>query len=254
MGKKEKEEKNTGLTVLKSNGYALAQFTAKQLIETIKENFGDEELTPNDLDRVRIPSGGGTAWSIPALDGSEEMAKTICGVIVYYRPVRAFWELSYDEGGGGCPPDCSSKDGKIGIGTPGGTCGTCALNKFGSDGGRGKACKEMRLLFVLTPESLLPLMVVLPPTSIQPMKQFMTRLTARMIRYNKVQVEIGLKEALNKDNIKFTHATFTVKTVLDDESAAHISAYSQSMRSAFEAIDIDIDIDMNNVEGSEPNI
>lgn len=240
---------STALVVLDKGNYALAKFTPEQLREAISENFADDELTPNDLDRVRVPSGGGTAWAIPTLEGEEDMVKLIDGVIVHYRPARAYWSQSLDESGGGSPPDCTAPDGKHGVGTPGGTCAVCPLNQFGSaDGGRGKACKEMRLLFLLRPDSLLPLVMVLPPTSIKPFKKYLQRLTSAAVPYSKVQTTIGLEKTKNKDNIEYAQATFKVVEKLDDASAAHVAAYADSMKAAFEAVEIVADDAQGNAD------
>lgn len=247
MAKKEKETNGNGdgatttaLAVLNQAGYALAKFSPEQLREAVLANFGGDDLTPNDLDRVRIPAGGGKAWAVPGLEGEEDMAKTVEGVIVMYRPARAYWSQSLDESGGGSPPDCTSPDGKMGAGTPGGVCGTCPMNQFGSEAksGRGKACKEMRLLFLLRPQSLLPLVMVLPPTSIKPFKKYLQRLTSAAIPYCKVQTAIGLEDAQNRDGIKFSAATFKMINQLDEGSAAHVAAYAESMRKAFESVAI----------------
>lgn len=242
--KKDKSDngQSTALTVLDQGNYALAKFTSEQLVETVVANFGEDSLTPNDLDRVRIPSGNVRQWALPSLEGEDVMSKAIRGVIVMYRPGRAYWERGLDESGGGSPPDCSSSDGKMGVGQPGGVCANCPLNQFGSaTKGKGKACKEMRLLFLLRPESLLPLVMVLPPTSIKPMKKYLQRLTSAAIPYPKVETEIGLVEASNADGIKYSQATFKMLGKLDDASAKHVAAYAESMKGAFEAVELTAD-------------
>ena len=68
---------------------------------------------------------------IATLEG-EESAKTVEGIIVGWRPARIYWKKGLNEGGGKLPPDCTSIDGFIGIGDPGGACATCPFSKFGS--------------------------------------------------------------------------------------------------------------------------
>jgi hypothetical protein len=234
-----KEAPTTAMTVLSKSGYALAKYDAAQLVETVRENFGGDDLTPNDLDRVKMPSGGGIAWEVPGLDGELSPVKELTGVIVLYRPARAYWAQSLEESGGGSPPDCSAADGKRGEGQPGGVCADCPLNVFGSsEKGRGKACKEMRLLFIVRPESLLPLVVPLPPTSIKPFKQYLQRLTSAALPYPRVQTKITLTKEKNADNIEFAQASFKMVDKLDDASAAHIKAYAESMRAAFEGVQV----------------
>lgn len=80
--------------------------------------------------------------------------KTLKGVIVYNHQAGAYWPegSEYDDN---VPPLCSSVDGKLGIGTPGGSCALCELNKFGTDG-KGKACKNMRHLYILRSRGIYP--------------------------------------------------------------------------------------------------
>lgn len=232
--------------VLAKANFALAKFSLDQLVESVKENFEDEELGPNDLDRIRVPSGGALAWSIPDIDEGEKSAKTIEGVMLMYRTARAYWSVGMDEGGGNLPPDCSSQDGKHGGGTPGGICKDCPLNQFGSGKGRGKACKEMRLVFFLMPGSLLPSVVVMPPTSISSLKKYLGRLTNNALSYRRVVTSISLNGTQNKDGIKYAQAVFDVaksgkdRLILDTESAKRIGEYAEAFKGSFEAVQIDV--------------
>ena len=119
--------------------YALTEVAeGGDLQEIIADNLGGEQITPFDLDRVTVPAGGALSWEVPTLDG-EESVKEIEGIVIYWRTARAYWEQGLDESGGGSPPDCSSDDGQIGIGTiaatvQGGQCSACPMNQFGSAG------------------------------------------------------------------------------------------------------------------------
>jgi hypothetical protein len=241
--KKDEGEPTTAMTTPAAGGlaalndYALAQFTPEALREAVMMNFEGEELTPGDLDRVRIPAGGGIAWEVPTPEGEIEPAKKLRGIIVSHRTARAYWAKSLDESGGGSPPDCSSRDGKMGIGEPGGVCANCPLNKFGSDAReKGKACKEMKLIFLLKPDSLLPIVVVLPPTSLQP---FLMRLTSAAVPYSRVETEIALDKEKNAEGIEYARAVFKAAQKLDQQSADFVGEYAKSMRGAFEAVEVD---------------
>lgn len=70
-------------------------------------------------------------------------------MILYNHDTCAYWPegSEYDDN---VTPLCSSVDGKTGYGAPGGVCATCALNQYGSvEKGKGKACKNMRNLYIL---------------------------------------------------------------------------------------------------------
>ena len=127
--------------------------------------------------RVKIPAGGALQFEIPTEDpDNPDYARTLEGVILYNHSAYTLWPegSEYDED---TKPLCSSVDGKTGIGEPGGACATCPMNAYGSarDGGRGKACKNMRDIYLLRSGEYMPLQISLPPTSIKPFKEFLNR-------------------------------------------------------------------------------
>ena len=106
------------------------------------------------------------------------------GVIVFKHKVRGYWNRNSDD----TIPECSSWDGRTGIVTDTNeqrACANCPMNAWGSgmdEAGnqtRGKACKEMRRLFVALDDYHLPIMLSLPPTSI---KNFDNYISARITR------------------------------------------------------------------------
>lgn len=171
--------------------------------ELIRQNFGDEGITPDVLDKITLPTGGDTYWRVP----DEPPIKELRGVIVFWGTTRAFWKVSKDEAGGETtPPDCASADGRVGrgeygpgqplavaAGNPAGQCATCPMNEWDSaKKGSGKACKEQRRLWFLPANSILPMEVQLPPTSIRPFKGYMARLTGKGIPFFAVETVLKL--------------------------------------------------------------
>jgi len=164
----------------------------KKVLAVIMENMGGEQITDRDLDRVTLPLGGATTWEVEGLEGSESM-KELTGVIVHWTRPRAYWAMGLDEGDGPSPPDCFSDDGEIGIGDPGGDCFTCPLNQWDSaEKGKGKACKEKRLLFFLRAGDILPIVIQAPATSIANLKRYFLRLASQGIPYSHVQTTLTL--------------------------------------------------------------
>lgn len=242
MAKKNHEEEApaTALAVLGKQQFALAKYTSDELRNVVATNF-DGEMTPADLERIRIPSGGQKVWLVPNLEGEDQALRALSGVILMVKSARAYWQTDLDESGGGTPPDCSSADGKRGIGAPGGLCKTCPMNEFKTaKKGEGKACKEMKLLFLLRPESLLPAVVVIPPTSLRPLKQYTVRLTGAAIPYTAVVSEIALAEKANQAGVKFAQASFRMVERLDPASVAHIEEYLKGIRSALESAAVEV--------------
>lgn len=203
-------------------GYAL---TASASAEIVKENLGGGNIQVTDLPRVKFPSGGGIAWEIPTLDGYDT-AKELTGVVVYQQVMRRYWAHALDEGGGGSPPDCQSPDGITGYGKPGGDCASCPLNEFGSDGqGRGKACKEVKGVFLLQENSMLPTFISVPATSLKPLRQFMLALANRSLRYYDVEVGLSLEKAQNATGITYALLKPRMVRELDEGERQVIRAY-----------------------------
>ena len=146
--------------------------------EIIEANLQGEPISPRMLDRIKVPAGGATTWQVPGPDGEVPMQE-IEGVIVHMQTIRTYWESDYT--GAGTPPDCFSQDGKIGVGTPGGSCFNCPMNKFGEKG--GKPCAEKIMLFFMTENSYLPTLLLVPPASLKPTKEYLTNL----IKYHKAK-------------------------------------------------------------------
>lgn len=212
------------------------------LAAVIEENFGNDGIQVFDLDRITIPAGGGIAWEIPTLEGPES-EKFIEGVIVAWRTNRAYWAESLEDGGsGGNPPDCSSDNGKTGFGAfgpdsdanPAGTCSTCPKNEWGTGReGRGKACSEARVLFMLLPGRVLPVTVSLPVTSIPPIRKYMLRLAGEGIPYYGVVTRLGLRKVESGSSIKYSVVEPSKMDTLDPVARAAAKEYGDNLSKSF---------------------
>lgn len=96
----------------------------------IESDFSAEELAEDadglqmSFPRVKIPAGGTLQFEMPSDDpDNPDYEKTLVGVILHSHATCAYWPAGseYDDD---TTPLCSSADGKIGIGTPGGACAT----------------------------------------------------------------------------------------------------------------------------------
>lgn len=221
MAKKE----TTALATL--DGYAMLEVAPHELKEIVEANVGPAGFSVSDLDRIVMPSGGQPFWSVPDLSGEPSAEKAIEGVIIEWQDRRAYWARSLDESGGGSPPDCSSDDGITGVGDPGGACEACPLSKFGSGpDGVGQACKQMRMLYMLREDQILPVVITAPPTSLAPVRQYMLRLTSRRVPYYGVLTSLELEQTTNQGGIKYSK----IKPVLVDRLDASVAEKVKSMR------------------------
>jgi hypothetical protein len=200
--------------------------------EVFEENLGGNAINPFDLIRVKVPSGGGLAWTIPTFDGNQEVEKTIEGIIVAWRDTRSYWATEYT--GEGTPPDCACMDLRTGVGegNPGGLCDACPYAQFGSDpkGNGGQACKLSRLLFVMTPGSVLPMVITVPPTSVKRIRQYFMGLIGRQIPYHGCISSFGLSQDKNKKGLAYSVIVPKMVGQLASEDAVKVRAYADTIR------------------------
>lgn len=201
--------------------YQISQTDIAQIGEIVRTNCGDTGLSRFDLDNIHIPTGGGTLWQIPSLTGDEQVPHIDC-VVIGFRDGRAYWEKAVGDGGN-APPDCSSDNGKVGVGNPGGDCATCPYSKFGtkpkSDGsmGRGQACKSIRLLFVMRQTGVLPTVIALAPTSVKECATYFRRLAGAQKFYFSVMTRVSLDKDKNADGIAYSVAKFSLLGELTED-------------------------------------
>lgn len=205
------------------------------LPQMVKSSFTTEELS-EDMDglrlsfqRVKIPGGGALQFEIPSADPENpDYSKTLEGVILFNHASNAYWTEG-EEYSDNNPPLCQSMDGKLGHGEPGGLCASCAYNAFGSSG-KGKACKNMRVLYLLRSGDYMPIQLSLPPTSIRPFNDFANQ--AFLFRRRGVcsaVVQIGLKKA-NNGTQDYSVATFKKLYDFEGEELNQIRAYADQFR------------------------
>jgi len=235
--------------MVKVGEYPIVKMDAQRFAEVIRENIGAAGVSQFDLDRAKIPTGEGTMFELPTGDGSEKVA-SITGVIIGFRDVRVYFEGEYD--GGGSPPDCFSDDCETGQGMPGGPCAECPLSRFGTArNGRGQACSQRRLLFIARPESLLPLVLSLPPTSLaNARKYFLNRLAGQQLVYYGVVTHIGLETAGGNGTPPHAKATFKIVEKLDDEITARMKAVKSHLTPHLKRVAADVTIN----DGDETNV
>lgn len=210
----------------------------------VQANLGDGGLRAFDLDRIKIPAGGGLSWTVPTLSGEESVAK-LEGIIIHQRNPRAYWATRFEDSGGGSPPDCSSEDGIRGSGNPGGSCERCPLAQWNSDprGGKGQACKAMKLLFFLRPGNLLPDVISLPPTSIQPIRKFLLRLTSQQLPFWSAVVRLELERAKSGNGIAYSKVKPSVVRKLDAAEAAAVGSFAASIRASLDRVPLEPEMD-----------
>ena len=236
------EKKNTALAVVEN-----FEVPALPEQEDVQEEMDGLELV---FTRVKIPSGGGLAFELPGEDDDEpDLAKEIRGVILFHHPVNAYWAEDYT--GQNNPPDCASFDGKYGEGNPGGSCAVCEMNQWGSDGASGKACKNMRRIYILREGEIFPLLLTLPPTSLGNFSRFITRrILQKGLRTHKVVTKVTLKKATSSGGINYSQASFKLDGALPEDAQEAMKKYSETIKDMAFGVAIEADDNVNGATAS----
>ncbi len=218
--------------------------------EAIATNISGGGISDFDLPRVKISGGTSPRWIVPTLEGEETLAR-LDGVIVYSRDTRVYYKLAFGKSSGKQPPDCSSSDGITGQGKPGGDCSRCPLAEYGSaEEGSGQACKQVKQLFILRGDLLLPEVVSLPPTSLKGARQFFLKLTTQGIPYYQALVGIELEKAQNAAGIQYGKAHLKFVRKLTPDEAARAQQYHQLCRTLAERVPTGLDPEVRD-QGAE---
>lgn len=216
-------KKNEATEVAVTSGYAALANT--ESMNDMTEDLAGLELT---FDRIKIPSGGSTAFEIPGENDDTEMVKDITGVILLHHPAYAYYTEKY--AGGSNPPDCGSFDGINGNGNPGGLCANCPMNQFGSGEGQAKACKNRRMLYILMEGEMFPMVLSLPTGSLKEFTKYLKRQLSKGRKLNQVVTKISLKKATSGSGIAFSQAVFSFDRVLTAEEKAALAPLTESVK------------------------
>lgn len=233
-----KDDKGTELVPFEK--YAVASFSQDDLREALEANLGGGQgvnLT-QQLDRIKVPGSGGLQWTIPTLEG-EEVTSEFTGVICEFKQVRTYWLTTFDENPN-VPPDCTSDDTLRGIGirhpdqehASSQACASCPHAQWGSGKNGGQACAENRLLFMLSPDDMLPYIVKLPPTSLKAAASYFMGLTRKGKPFYSVQTALTLERTKNDGGIDYSEVRFKKVADLSPEDAAKVKAYRTALAPA----------------------
>ena len=181
---------------------ALPEEERRQLVEFYRQELA-ESKTGIEL---KIPRIKISRDSLQFMDELGNPQKELEGVIVFKHVARGLWDRNDKENPA---PVCSSLDGIYGtpdergeamgiaVGQP---CANCPFNQWGSatdefgNPTRGKACKEMRRVFLAQEGAQLPSVLTLPPTSITAFDKYISARINRGIADIAAKTRFTLRE------------------------------------------------------------
>jgi hypothetical protein len=167
--------------------------------------------------KIKIPSGGGLAYEVQGEeDDDTEYMKEIKGVIVFTHKANGYWPGSYGDDDQNKVPACSSMDGKTGFWPGTGeirNCETCPLNQFGSAADqkgnqtRGKACKNMRRIYLMMDGDPNFYLLTVPPTSTKDVNTQLKKIISGGTPYTGLIVSLKLEKAQNATGVAYSKVT-----------------------------------------------
>ena len=225
------------LELLKTNPLPALKNNVQDVLAAISDNLGAGGIKESDLNKIVFPSSGATFFEVPSLEGTDAV-KYLAGVIVFQRDSRAYFDKPFGEGADDEDkfPLCGSDDGLIGIGAPGGSCSACPLSQFGSapgkngKPGRGQACNQKKLFYMLRGSSVLPDLVRVPASSLDATKGYLLKLATNGKKYHQVLTGITLKKEENKDGIEYAVAEYKYIRDLSPEEIPQAAAWNTLMK------------------------
>lgn len=189
-----------------------------------------------DLDRIKLPTGGGNFFELPGLDGPTP-AQEFHAVITAVRANQKAWHrTTMDEGGGGSFPDCRSYDGETGWGNRDlepeanelgeavqgqHSCADCPWNQFGSARGEGsgKDCSDSTHLVFYREGVALPDLMIVPAGSLKAVRNYLLSLAKHGVHPQRVVTSFKLDPAVSRSGQKYSRLNLTVARTLTDAEA-----------------------------------
>jgi len=210
---------------------------AEEALDVIRENLGSAGFQIGNLDRITVPPGGGKVFTVNTGD-AEECVPKLTGIIVLAPEQNALWAKTMEEAPND-PPICFSGDGIHGTGDPFETgsiethlCATCPKKAWGTDlkGGKGKACRDLRPIFLLQEGEYLPIIVQTPRMSLKRLSGYFTLLARKGIPYYSVVTEIGLAQEQKSGTPLYSILTFAMKALIPKELRPTIKEFQGALR------------------------
>lgn len=248
------DEKKTALAVMEQFAVA-SRYDGldPELLAELQDELDD--LDPEDgilCRQIKVPGGGGPAFEVQGeTEDDTELMKAVEGVIVFTHRVNAYWPGTYGAGGEESRiPLCSSMDGKTGLHTATGEvrdCNACPYNQYGTgvdDKGRqakGKACKNMRRVYLLMSGDPNLYLLTIPPTSIRAVNRQLTRILSGGTPYVGMVMRFTLERAKNSGGIVYSRVQVQPAGRLPAASAQQVTQMRTEIKKQYQSMAITLD-------------
>lgn len=179
--------------------------------------------------KAKVGSGGVKLFTIAA-GNKEAVIDSFSGVIIANHKCNALFPAG-DENSNQ-PPVCSSMDGISGFNTQTGeicSCESCPHNVFGTSG-NGKECKNMHRLYILTENNAIPVILSVPPTSLELWRNYaLMDVAAQGFAIEEVVTEFSLTSTISSTGKKYSLINFKMLGTINDTAKQFCKAVSSSI-------------------------
>ena len=202
--------------------------------------------------QIKVPSGGGLAFEVQGEDENDaEPMKQIDTVIVFTHRVSAYWPGTYGSGDDAAKiPACSSMDGKTGFNPSTGEitqCESCPFNQYGSgvdENGnpkKGKACKNMRRIYMMMDGDPNLYLLTVPPTSIKDINKQLAKILASGTPYTGMIVSFTLEKTKNSTGTPYSKVLVKKSGLLPPAVAAQVVQLRGKIKQQYQSLAITLD-------------
>lgn len=223
------------------------------LLAELQDELGDlDQESGITCRKIKIPSGGGIAYEVQGEeDGDEEPMKQIDAVLVFTHRANGFWPGAYGSGDDqNKAPACASMDGKTAIWTDTGearNCEKCPMNQYGSgtdqkgNQSRGKACKNMRRLYLMMSGDPNLYLLTVPPTSIRDVNKQLAKIIAGGIPYTGLIISLTLEKAQNANGVAYSKVVVKKNGILPAAIAAQAIELRRQIKEQYQNVALTLD-------------
>lgn len=209
--------------------------------ETMLAAFDQLGVTESLLQRIKIPTGGMSAFMVEELEGQQVVQHLDVILVAIKGRQKAWWAKLPEEGGTGSPPSCTSTDGIRGFGNntlkedaAAGEhlCAECPWSKFGSarNGGAGKDCGDFSVMFFFREGSRIPAVLNVPGTSLKGLQSYILKLIDNGKRFEGVVTRLSIKAATSKSGITYSQLDLSfVKDLPEDDAQEMVTVGKEFM-------------------------
>jgi len=178
--------------------------------------------------------------------------KEVEGVILFTHRLNGYWPNAF--GTSSNPEDkvplCSSMDSKTGFNPTTGevtSCENCPLNQYGTgvdDKGnpkKGKACKNMRRIYLMMDGDPNFYLLTVPPTSIKDVNKQLAKILASGTPYTSMIVGFTLEKAQNSNGVAYSKVVVKKKGLLPPDAAAQVLKLRNQIKAQYQSMTLTLD-------------